>query len=81
MYKTLETNCAQKLLPTDILLVHEFLDLVVLLDDLWRLGNSLPQDMPLNEIRQPDLQFVTNKLARRNREDLCQKQMPLVRST
>ena len=49
-----------------------FLHVLRLLDNRRRLDDLLTQNMALDEVRQPDLDLVSNELLRRDREDLVQ---------
>jgi hypothetical protein len=50
------------------------LDVFVLFrDEWWWLGNILPENVSLDEIRKPCLQLIGNKCFGWNRENLCER--------
>ena len=45
----------------------------LLLKDRWWLRNLLTENVPLDEVRKPNMELVTDELFRWNREDLCKQ--------
>ena len=59
-------------LLVDSLLAVDIFNKVGLLDD-WRwLRDLLSEDLPLEEIRKPNRQFIVEETLRWDREDLCE---------
>jgi hypothetical protein len=50
---------------------EKLINLVALLDDWWRLRDILSEDVPFDEVWQPDGQLVVDEGLGWNREHLC----------